>query len=73
MDLKHSKTIHVGGGVCMFIPQGDVEWQLRYGNCCKSRYVVASLIQSYDYLLSKNITTKEAIRRLRIMRNENND
>ena len=47
---------------------GGPEWQMRYGNPEAVRYTVASLLESYDYLLSDNIAMKEAIRRLRIMR-----
>lgn len=47
---------------------GGAEWVMRYGNPEAIRYTVASLLGSYDYLLSGEISTSEAIRRLRIMR-----
>lgn len=47
---------------------GGPEWVCRYGNIVAIRYTVASLLESYDYLVSSEITSKEAIRRLRIMR-----
>lgn len=60
------------GGCHMTItnPYSDdsVEWGLRYGNAARMRYVAASLIESYDYLLSDNINMTEAVRRLRLMR-----
>lgn len=67
-------TAHVdcGDGAVMNMvnPYSDdsVEWGLRYGNAVRMRYVAASVIASYDYLLSDRITTKEAIRRLRLLR-----
>ena len=67
-----TRTVHVGDDAYMNIvnPWHDsgVEWQLRYGATKEVRYVAASLIESYDYLLSDNITAAEAIRRLRILR-----
>lgn len=47
---------------------GGPEWVMRYGNPEGIRYTVASLLESFDYLLSSGITAKEAIERLRIMR-----
>lgn len=47
---------------------GGLEWIMRYGNPESVRYAVASVLSSYDYLLSGEITTKEAIQRLRGMR-----
>ena len=49
---------------------GGAEWVMRYGDPVSIRYTVASLISSYDYLLSDNINMKEATRRLRLMRAE---
>lgn len=64
--------VYIGDGAYMSIvnPWHDsgIEWQLRYGAADTVRYCAASLISSYDYLLSSHITTKEAIQRLRIMR-----
>lgn len=67
-----TRTVHVGDGAYMTIinPWHDsgVEWQLRYGAADAVRFVASSALDSYDYLLSSNITTKEAIRRLRVLR-----
>ncbi len=81
MEDRHGKEIpardctsHVdcGGGAVMDMvnPYSDdsVEWGLRYGNAERMRFVAASVISSYDYLLSAEITAAEAIRRLRLMR-----
>ena len=50
---------------------GGIEWRLRYtkiDETKKDKLVAASIISSYDYLLSDAMTTKEAINRLRILR-----
>ena len=47
---------------------GGPEWVCRYGNVESIRYTVASLLGDYDYLLSGEISDKEAIRRLRLLR-----
>ena len=47
---------------------GGPEWVMRYGNPESIRYSVASLLASYDYLLSGNINMKKATARLRLMR-----
>lgn len=66
--------VSVGDGAVMTIinPQsfadGGPEWVMRYGNPEGVRYVVASLLESYDGLLSGDITMKEATRRLRCIR-----
>jgi hypothetical protein len=66
--------VHCGDGAHMSIinPQsfkdGGPEWVMRYGNAESIRFTVAGLLESYDYLLSGNITTNEAIRRLRMLR-----
>lgn len=62
-------VIPVDAGAVMFAPTRSLEWQLRYGDAIRVRYIAAAVVESFEYLLSKNITTKEAIRRLRIMRN----
>lgn len=69
-------TAHVccGDGAYMTIinPQsfedGGPEWACRYGNVESIRYSIASILGSYDYLLSDNITMKEATARLRLLR-----
>ena len=47
---------------------GGPEWVSRYGDIESIRYTLASLLASYDYLLSSDISQKEAIRRIRLMR-----
>lgn len=67
-------TMTMGGGAFMtFInPQsfaaGGPEWTCRYGNVEGIRFTVASILSSYDYLLSGAINSAEAIRRLRLLR-----
>lgn len=47
---------------------GGPEWVMRYGNVESVRYTVASLLGSYDSMLSGHISMKEATRRLRLAR-----
>jgi len=47
---------------------GGIEWRLRYGNPEEVRFIAASVVDSYDYLLSGHISQKEAERRLRLLR-----
>lgn len=61
------------GAYCTIInPQsfgdGGPEWVMRYGRPESIRYTVASILDTFDYLLSENISMAEATRRLRIMR-----
>lgn len=67
-----TSPVDCGDGAVMTIvnPYSDdsVEWGLRYGNADRMRFVAAGVISSYDYLLSADITAKEAIRRLRLLR-----
>lgn len=66
--------VHVGDGAYMSLvdprsfEDGGIEWNLRYGNVEDIRFSAASIVSSFDYLLCGEITTTEAIRRLRIMR-----
>lgn len=66
--------VAMGDGAYMTIinPQsfedGGPEWVMRYGNPESIRFTVASLLSSYDYLLSREITMGEAIQRLRLLR-----
>ncbi len=67
------KNVYVSSDASMTIPtraEDSLEWQLRYGNPESVRFLAASIVGSYSYLLCRNITTKEAIRRLRILRKE---
>ncbi len=72
--MKLTAEINCGDGAFMTIVDprsfggGGVGWRLRYGNPDGVRYTAASLVESYDYLLSGEITTKEAVRRLRLLR-----
>lgn len=47
---------------------GGPEWTMRYGNPESIRYAVASLLESYDYLLCGEISMTEAVMRLRLLR-----
>lgn len=72
--MKLTAEINCGDGAVMTIvdprsfKDGGIGWKLRYGNPDGVRYTAASLIDSYDYLLSSEITMKEATRRLRLLR-----
>ena len=67
-------TVTLGDNAAMSIinPQsfadGGAEWVMRYGNPESIRYTVASLLSSYDGLLSGDINMTEATRRLRVAR-----
>jgi hypothetical protein len=67
-------SVDVGDGAAMEIvdprsfAEGGAEWVMRYGDPESIRFTVASLISSYDYLLSGNINAKEATRRLARLR-----
>lgn len=71
---KLTIAVDCGDGAFMSIADprsfeaGGVEWRLRYGNPEQVRFVAAEMIACYDYLLSGEITQKEAERRLRLMR-----
>lgn len=75
-ELADGMTQHVdcGDGAWMDIidprsfERGGPEWIMRYGNPDAIRFSVASLLASYDYLLSSEITLKESTRRLSLMR-----
>jgi hypothetical protein len=66
--------VNIGGGAVMTIqnPQsfidGGVGWKLNYGNTEGVKHAAISLMQSYDYLISSEITMKEATSRLRMLR-----
>lgn len=47
---------------------GGVGWRLNYGNHESVRHSAISLIESYEYLISDEITMQEATRRLRMLR-----
>lgn len=78
----HSLTAHpadgtvaqvdCGGGAAMSIcdPTADtsLEWMMRYGNPEAVRFTVASILSSYDYLIRSCHSTKEAQRRVALLR-----
>lgn len=67
-------TVSMGDGAYSSIinplsfEDGGPEWVMRYGDPESARYSVASLLESYDYLLSDHLTVREATRRLRLLR-----
>jgi hypothetical protein len=65
-------SVQVGNGAVMSAsnPHADphIEWAMRYGDPVAMRFQAATIIESYDYLLSANINMQEATRRLRILR-----
>lgn len=66
--------VDVGDGATMSVTdrssyrEDGPQWIMRYGNPEGIRYEIASLIESYDYLVGSEISLKEATRRLRILR-----
>ena len=73
---EHTINVDCGDGTHMTIvnPANDdthIEWLLRYASIetvVKNRMLYASLLLSYDYILSANINQAESIRRLKILR-----
>lgn len=74
MSADPPRTLQVacGDGAVMAIPNPmadpPIEWCMRYGDANEGRFVAASLLAAYDYLLSAHIPMTEATRRLRLMR-----
>ena len=76
MSQNYTLRVETGGGAVMTIvnPMCDphIEWMMRYGRDLNpseaGRFSAASLIESYDYLLSGAINMTEATRRLRLLR-----
>jgi hypothetical protein len=72
----YTLTVPTGGGAVMFIvnPASDphIGWMLRYAGDLNQpqagRFSAASIIDSFDYLLSGHIAMTEATRRLRALR-----
>lgn len=64
--------VDCGDGAVMTMPNSfhdwSIVWHLTWGNPEDTRFVAASIIESYDYLLSGVISMKEATRRLRLLR-----
>lgn len=48
--------------------EGGPEWVLRYGNPEAFRYEIASLVSTFEYLLSPDYTAEDAVKRLRELR-----
>ena len=73
---EHTINVDCGDGAHMTIANlpnttTNLEWQLRHASndiIVKNRMLSASLLASYDYLLSSNINQAESIRRLKILR-----
>lgn len=64
---------HGGGAVSSIpdpraIPDGDLAWRLRYADPRAVRLIAASVVDSFDHLLSDDIDMAEATRCLRQMR-----
>lgn len=82
VERGHSLTAHPADGTVARASYGDdwhmtlkdptaetgLVWIMRYGNVESVRYTVASILESYDYLLSGDITHAEAVKRLRMLR-----
>ena len=70
--MNPSVRVEVGNGVVHWIQKPKVfplSHKLRYGDATSEETVVAAeILWGFDYLLSSAISTKEAIRRLRILR-----
>lgn len=73
----YTLTVGIGGAVHFIAnPKADprVEWMLRYSpeglddKCNSVRLAAASILDGFDYLISTNISMKEATRRLRVIR-----
>lgn len=60
-------VIDIGDGAQMTCPRGPLEWQMRYGNPEKHRFVAASALDSYEYLVN-HCSKEEAWRRIKLMR-----
>lgn len=66
--------VKVGDGAFMTIldprsfEDGGLAWRLTYGEAEPIKHTAVSVVDSYDYLLSDEITEKEAARRLTLMR-----
>jgi len=78
--IKLTDHIDCGDGAVMSIPYYNQEsdnetigWVSRYGDIEAARYDVAMILDSYRYLISDEITMKEATRRLRLLRKRYKD
>lgn len=72
--MSRALRVPVGDGAQMAVPSPGMDgeehrWRLTHGQpSMEDRLVAVEMINAYAYLLSNDITTAEAIRRLRIMR-----
>ena len=60
--------VSVANDAEMTIPREGLVWQLVWGRPERVKHQAASVIESYAYLVSDNITMGEATRRLRLLR-----
>ena len=64
--------VDCGDGAVMAMPNmfhdWNIVWNLTWGDPEQCRFGAASIIESYDYLLSGCLSMKEATRRLRLLR-----
>ena len=67
-ECQNAAFVGVGDGAQMTIPNSELQWICRYGNIISVRYLAASCLESYDYLMGSNISEREAFRRLRLLR-----
>lgn len=67
MVMDNSINVDVGGGAYMSAPRSLLEWEMRYGDVERVRFVAASVIESYRYLIME-CSKDEAWHRLKLMR-----
>ena len=67
LNKDASFIVATGDGAQMSCPTGELIWQLTWGDPEKVRYIAASVIESYDYLL-RYPNKEEAWRRIKILR-----
>lgn len=82
INRGHSLSAHPADGTVAHASYGDgwhmtfkdptaptgLVWTMTWGDPESVRYTVASVMESYDYLLSGDITHAEAVKRLRMLR-----
>lgn len=74
--MTRELTIQIdhGGGAVSRIPDpaanadGGLDWCLRYSDPTRVRFIAASVVDSFEYIISPEINMAEATRRLRQMR-----
>lgn len=66
-DTGDSLYVEVGDGAVMSMAIGELVWRLRYGDAEAARYIAASVIESYSYLVLE-CTRKEVGRRIKLMK-----